>query len=55
MPHRCQTPTSDSGIDVLDRIAPCGAMMHICDHRHRYFYTLEGPVEPAQAQSLSQS
>src|SRR5208337_1008319 len=41
------TPTSDSGkLDVLDRdCASCGRMMHICDHRYRHFYTLEGPVE----------
>jgi hypothetical protein len=33
-------------LDVLDRDCPvCGRMMHICDHRYRHFYTLEGPVE----------
>ncbi len=33
-------------LDVLDRGCPaCGRMMHICDHRYRHFYTLEGPVE----------
>jgi hypothetical protein len=33
-------------LDVLDRDgAFCGRMMHICDHRYRHFYTLEGPVE----------
>ena len=32
-------------LDVLDRNCPvCGRMMHICDHRHRRFHTLEGPV-----------
>lgn len=33
-------------LDVLDRDCPsCGRMMHICDHRYRRFYTLEGPVQ----------
>ena len=33
-------------LDVLDRDCPaCGRMMHICDHRYRHFYTLDGPVE----------
>lgn len=33
-------------LDVLDRDCPaCGRRMHICDHRYRHFYTLEGPVE----------
>ncbi len=32
-------------LDVLDRSCPvCGRMMHICDHRHRRFHTLDGPV-----------
>ncbi|MGZ3472818.1 MAG: hypothetical protein ACXVA6_22915, partial [Isosphaeraceae bacterium] len=32
--------------DVLDRdCAFCGRMMHICDHRYRRFFTLEGPVK----------
>jgi hypothetical protein len=32
-------------LDVLDRTCPvCGRMMHICDHRHRRFHTLDGPV-----------
>jgi hypothetical protein len=32
-------------LDVLDRNCPvCGRMMHICDHRHRRFHTLDGPV-----------
>lgn len=33
-------------LDVLDRgCTTCGRMMHICDHRHRRFHTLSGPVE----------
>lgn len=33
-------------LDVLDRDCPsCGRMMHICDHRYRRFYTLDGPVQ----------
>lgn len=33
-------------LDVLDRDCPvCGRMMYVCDHRHRHFHTLEGPVE----------
>src|SRR5271166_6399603 len=33
-------------LDVLDRDCPvCGRMMYICDHRYRYFHTLDGPVE----------
>jgi hypothetical protein len=33
-------------LDVLDRDCPlCGRMMYVCDHRHRYVHTLEGPVE----------
>jgi hypothetical protein len=33
-------------LDVLDRNCPvCGRMMHICDHRHRRFHTLDGPVQ----------
>jgi hypothetical protein len=32
-------------LDVIDRDCPtCGRMMHICDHRHRRFHTLRGPV-----------
>lgn len=32
-------------LDVLDRdCSVCGRMMHICDHRHRRFHTLDGPV-----------
>ncbi len=33
-------------LDVLERDCPsCGRMMHICDHRQRRLYTLDGPVE----------
>jgi hypothetical protein len=33
-------------LDVIDRACPsCGRMMHICDHRQRRLYTLDGPVE----------
>jgi hypothetical protein len=33
-------------LDVIDRECPCcGRMMHVCDHRHRRFHTLDGPVE----------
>ena len=33
-------------LDVIDRGCPsCGRMMHICDHRQRRLYTLDGPVE----------
>src|SRR3954449_11031673 len=33
-------------LDVIDRECPsCGRMMHICDHRQRRLYTLDGPVE----------
>lgn len=32
-------------LDVLDRDCPrCGHRMYICDHRHRHFFTLDGPV-----------
>src|SRR6476620_5969893 len=32
-------------LDVLDRDCPhCGQRMHICDHRHRHFFSLDGPV-----------
>src|ERR1035437_2809930 len=48
MPHRWPADTDFAywELDVLDRICPvCERMMHICDHRYRHFYTLEGPVE----------
>ena len=48
MPHRWPADTDFRlwELDVLDRdCASCGCMMHICDHRYRHFYTLEGPVE----------
>ena len=48
MPHRWPADTDFRlwELDVLDRdCASCGGMMHICDHRYRHFYTLEGPVE----------
>jgi hypothetical protein len=33
-------------LDVIDRVCPfCARMMHICDHRQRHFYTLDGPIE----------
>jgi hypothetical protein len=33
-------------LDVIARDCPsCGRMMHICDHRQRRLYTLDGPVE----------
>ena len=33
-------------LDVVDRDCPCcGRIMHVCDHRHRRFHTLDGPVE----------
>jgi hypothetical protein len=48
MPH-CWPADTDFAyweLDVLDRNCPvCGRRMHICDHRYRHFYTLEGPVE----------
>jgi hypothetical protein len=33
-------------LDVLDLdCASCGRRMHICDHRYRRFFTLDGPVQ----------
>jgi hypothetical protein len=33
-------------LDVIERDCPCcGRRMHICDHRQRRLYTLDGPVE----------
>ena len=47
MPHRWPADTDfDSGnLTCWIGIAPLAGMMHICDHRYRHFYTLEGPVE----------
>jgi hypothetical protein len=48
MPHRWPADTDFAywELDVLDRNCPvCGRKMHICDHRYRHFYTLDGPVE----------
>lgn len=48
MPHVWPADTDFAlwELDVLDRDCPaCGRMMHICDHRYRHFYTLDGPVE----------
>src|SRR5208337_579228 len=45
MPHRWPADTDYIvwELDVLDRdSASCGRMMHICDHRYRRFFTLEG-------------
>ena len=48
MPHLWPEDTDFAHweLDVLDRDCPaCGRMMHICDHRYRHFYLLDGPVE----------
>ena len=48
MPHLWPEDTDFAlwELDVLDRDCPaCGRMMYICDHRHRHFFTLDGPVE----------
>ena len=48
MPHHWPADTDFIlwELDVMDReCAYCGRMMHICDHRYRHFYTLDGPVE----------
>jgi hypothetical protein len=48
MPHHWPEDTDFAlwELDVLDRDCPaCGRMMHICDHRYRHFFTLDGPVE----------
>jgi hypothetical protein len=47
MPYKWPADTDFSPweLDVLDRDCPaCGRMMYICDHRHRRFHTLDGPV-----------
>jgi hypothetical protein len=48
LPHRWPENTDFTPweLDVLDRdCALCGRMMHICDHRYRHFFTLQGPVQ----------
>ena len=48
MPHRWPANTDYIvwELDVLDLdCTSCGRMMHICDHRYRRFFTLEGPVK----------
>ena len=48
MPHRWPDDTDFAlrELDVLDRdCAFCGRRMHICDHRYRRFFTLDGPVQ----------
>ena len=47
MPHRWSADTDFRlcVLDVLDGDCALRRMMHICDHRYRHFYTLEGPVE----------
>ena len=47
MPHHWPEDTDFAllELDVLDRNCPvCGHLMYICDHRHRHFFTLDGPV-----------
>src|SRR3954453_18335691 len=47
MPHHWPEDTdfAEWELDVLDRDCPCcGHLMYICDHRHRHFFTLDGPV-----------
>src|SRR3954462_3009918 len=48
MPHLWPKDTDFAlwELDVLDRNCPaCGRRMHICDHRHRRFHALDGPVQ----------
>jgi hypothetical protein len=48
MPHRWPDDTDFAlwELDVLDRDwTSCGRRMHICDHRSRRFFTLDGPVQ----------
>jgi hypothetical protein len=48
MPHRWPEDTDFATweLDVADRDCPsCGRMMHICDHRYRRVFTLDGPVQ----------
>jgi hypothetical protein len=47
MPHHWPEDTDFAllELDVIDRNCPvCGRTMYICDHRHRHFFTLDGPV-----------
>ena len=47
MPHRWPEDTDFAllELDVIDRNCPvCGHLMYMCDHRHRHFFTLDGPV-----------
>ncbi len=47
MPHLWPEDTDFAlwELDVVDRDCPhCGHGMYICDHRHRHFFTLDGPV-----------
>src|SRR5271167_3136439 len=47
MPHHWPEDTDFAllELDVIDRNCPvCGYLMYICDHRHRHFFTLDGPV-----------
>jgi hypothetical protein len=47
MPHVWpeETDFATWELDVLDRDCPhCGHRLDICDHRHRHFFTLDGPV-----------
>ena len=47
MPHHWPEDTDFAllELDVIDRNCPvCGRLMYICDHRHRHFFTLDGPV-----------
>src|SRR3982750_4168763 len=48
MPHPWPEDTDFAlwELDVLERGCPaCGRLMHICDHRYRHVYTLDGAVE----------
>lgn len=47
MPHLWPEDTDFAvwELDVIDRdCSHCGHRMYICDHRHRHFFTLDGPV-----------
>jgi hypothetical protein len=48
MPHRWPADTDFAlwELDVIDRdCLCCGRMMHICDHRYRRVFTLDGPLQ----------